>query len=256
MNEIHMESELVRTEIQGHISIISLHRKDKRNAFDIALTNALNEALDMFEDDPDQWVAVLTGGSDMFSAGSDLKEGSGKTHRGGEYGLIRRGRLKPIIAAAEGLALGGGMEILFCCDLIVASTDLRLGLPEVKRGVLPTSGGLFRALRSLPMHIAKEVVLTGEELSAERAFQYGLINRLVEPGQALPEAILLAGQIASNSPTATRNSLQAMERILASGDDLGWAMTDFARVEVFASEDRKEGIRAFFERRQPEWTGR
>jgi len=256
VNEIHMESELVRTEIQGHISIISLHRQDKRNAFDIALTNALNEALDMFEDDPDQWVAVLTGGSDMFSAGSDLKEGSGKTHRGGEYGIIRRGRLKPIIAAAEGLALGGGMEILFCCDLIVASTDLRLGLPEVKRGVLPTSGGLFRALRSLPMHIAKEVVLTGEELSADRAFQYGLINRLVEPGQALPEAILLAEQIASNSPTATRNSLQAMERILASDDDLGWAVTDFARVEVFASEDRKEGIRAFFERRQPEWTGR
>ena len=253
---MHMESELVRTEIQGHISIISLHRQDKRNAFDIALTNALNEALDTFEDDPQQWVAVLTGGTDMFSAGSDLKEGSGKTHRGGEYGIIRRGRLKPVLAAAEGLALGGGMEILFCCDLIVASTNLRLGLPEVKRGVLPTSGGLFRALRSLPMHIAKEVVLTGEELSAERAFQYGLVNRLVDPGQALSTAVTLAEQIASNSPTATRNSLQAMERILASGDDLGWAATDYARVEVFASEDRKEGIRAFFERRQPEWTGR
>ena len=109
---MHMESELVRTEIQGHISIISLHRQDKRNAFDIALTNALNEALDTFEDEPQQWVAVLTGGTDMFSAGSDLKEGSGKTHRGGEYGIIRRGRLKPVIAAAEGLALGGGMEIL------------------------------------------------------------------------------------------------------------------------------------------------
>ncbi|HAF68764.1 MAG TPA: enoyl-CoA hydratase, partial [Acidimicrobiaceae bacterium] len=186
----------------------------------------------------------------------DLKEGSGKTDRGGEYGIIRRKRLKPLIAAAEGLALGGGMEILFCCDVVVASRDLRLGLPEVKRGVLPTSGGLFRALRSLPMHIAKEVVLTGEELSAERAFQYGLVNRLVEPGQALPEALVLAEEIASNSPTSTRNALQAMERILADGDDLGWAATDYARAEVFASEDRKEGIRAFFDRRQPEWTGR
>ena len=164
--------------------------------------------------------------------------------------------MKPIVAAAEGLALGGGMEILFCCDVIVASRDLRLGLPEVKRGVLPTSGGLFRALRSLPMHVAKEVALTGEELSADRAFQYGLVNRLVEPGQALPEALLVAQQIASNSPTSTRNALQAMERILADGDDLGWAATDFARTEVFASDDRKEGIRAFFERRNPEWTGR
>jgi enoyl-CoA hydratase/carnithine racemase len=148
------------------------------------------------------------------------------------------------------------MEILFCCDLIVASTNLRLGLPEVKRGVLPTSGGLFRALRSLPLHVAKEVVLTGEELSAERALQYGLINRLVEPGHALEVAVALAEEIASNSPTSTRHSVQAMERILASGDELGWSVTDYARSEVFASEDRKEGIKAFFERREPEWKGR
>jgi len=251
-----MEPELVQTELRGPVCIITLHRRDKRNAFDPELTDALNQALDQFEDDPAQWVAVLSGGPEMFSAGSDLKEGSGQTQRGGEYGIIRRKRLKPIIAAAEGLALGGGMEILFCCDLIVAATDLRLGLPEVKRGVLPTSGGLFRALRSLPLHIAKELVLTGEELSADRAFQHGLVNRLVEPGRALEEAVRLAEQIATNSPTSTRNSVQAMERILAEGDTLGWAATDHARVEVFASEDRKEGIRAFFERREPEWSGR
>ena len=202
-----MESQLVESQTRGHITIITLHRRDKRNAFDPNLTFALDQALDSFEDDPDQWVAVLTGGPDMFSAGSDLKEGSGKSHRGGEYGIIRRQRLKPIIAAAEGLALGGGLEILFCCDLIVGSTDLRLGLPEVKRGVLPTSGGLFRALRSLPLHVAKEVVLTGEELSPERALQYGLINRLVEPGQTLATAIDLAEQIGSNSPTSTKHSL-------------------------------------------------
>ena len=251
-----MESELVRTELDGHVCIITLHRRDKRNAFDLQLTTALNEALDRFEDDPELWVAVLSGGPDMFSAGSDLKEGSGQTERGGEYGVIRRKRLKPLIAAAEGLARGGGMEILFCCDLIVASIDLRLGLPEVKRGVLPTSGGLFRALRSLPLHIAKELVLTGEELPADRAFQYGLVNRLVDSGDALQEAIALAKQIAANSPTSTRNSVQAMERILADGDTLGWAATDHARSEVFASEDRKEGIRAFFDRREPKWSGR
>ncbi len=251
-----MKDELVGTERRGHVTIITLHRRDKRNAFDPDLTFALDRALDSFEDDPDQWVAVLTGGPDMFSAGSDLKEGSGKSHRGGEYGIIRRHRVKPIIAAAEGVALGGGMEILFCCDLIVASTNLRLGLPEVKRGVLPTSGGLFRALRSLPLHVAKEVVLTGEELSADRALQYGLVNQLVAPGQALDAAVALAEQIASNSPTSTRHSVQAMERILGSGDEFGWSVTDYARSEVFASEDRKEGIKAFFERRKPEWKGR
>ena len=251
-----MPDELVQVEKKGPITIIILPRREKRNAFDAALTDALSGALDEFEDDPDQWVAVLTGGPDMFSAGSGLKEGSGSSDRGGEYGVIRRRRMKPLIAAAEGLALGGGMEILFCCDLIVASTTLRLGLPEVKRGVLPTSGGLFRALRSLPLHIAKEVVLTGEELAAQKAHEYGLVNRLTEPGRALEEALLMAEAIVSNSPTSTRNSVQAMERILSSGDPIGWAATDYARVEVFASEDRKEGIRAFFERRPPEWTGR
>ena len=197
-SDLLMDSELVRTEVDGPVCIITLHRRDKRNAFDLQLTTALNDALDRFEDDPKLWVAVLSG-VPMFSAGSDLKEGSGQTERGGEYGVIRRKRLKPLIAAAEGLALGGGMEILFCCDLIVASKDLRLGLPEVKRGVLPTSGGLFRALRSLPLHIAKELVLTGEELPADRAFQYGLVNRLVDSGDALQEAIALAKQIAANS---------------------------------------------------------
>ncbi|HAE54861.1 MAG TPA: enoyl-CoA hydratase, partial [Acidimicrobiaceae bacterium] len=109
-----MDSELVRTEVDGPVCIITLHRRDKRNAFDLQLTTALNDALDRFEDDPKLWVAVLSGGPDMFSAGSDLKEGSGQTDRGGEYGIIRRKRVKPIIAAAEGIALGGGLEILFC----------------------------------------------------------------------------------------------------------------------------------------------
>ncbi|MEC7873051.1 MAG: enoyl-CoA hydratase-related protein [Actinomycetota bacterium] len=251
-----MTKELVESRREGHITIFTLHRHDKRNAFDPNLTFALDEALNSFEDDPEQWVAVLSGGPDMFSAGSDLKEGSGQSHRGGEYGIIRRQRVKPIIAAAEGLALGGGMEILFCCDLIVASTDLRLGLPEVKRGVLPTSGGLFRALRSLPLHVAKEVVLTGEELSPERALAYGLVNRLVEPGETLNAAVELAEQIVANSPTSTKHSVQAMERFLSNDDGLGWSITDYAAAEVFASEDRKEGIRAFFERRAPEWRGR
>ncbi|MEZ5230373.1 MAG: enoyl-CoA hydratase-related protein [Acidimicrobiales bacterium] len=212
------------------------------------MTASLDAALNAFEDDPEQWVAVITGGTEMFSAGSDLGAGSGEpTPRGGEYGIIRRSRTKPLVAAAEGLARGGGLEILFCCDIIVAASNIRLGLPEVKRGVLPTSGGLFRALRSLPLHIAKEVVLTGAELDPQLALQFGLVNRLVTPGTALDEAIAVAETIAANSPTSVQQSLQAMTAILGAGDDDGWRATEAAKQVVWASDDRAEGIAAFFE---------
>ncbi len=255
-SEPSQSTPLVDVDRQGPITVITLQRHAKRNAFDPELSHALDQAINDFEDDPEQWVGVLTGGPQMFSAGSDLAAGSGTTPRGGEYGIIRRRRTKPLVAAVEGLALGGGLEVVFCCDVVVAATNARLGLPEVKRGVLPTSGGLFRALRSLPLHVAKEVVLTGEELDPQRAWQYGLVNRLVEPGQALSVALEVAASIVANSPTSTRASLGAMESILGSGDELGWAATDRARQTVWASEDRAEGIKAFFEKRPPRWTGR
>ncbi|MFT7645830.1 MAG: enoyl-CoA hydratase [Candidatus Poriferisodalaceae bacterium] len=248
--------DLVAVEKQGRVTVLILQREAKRNAFDPALSRALSSALDEYEDDPEQWVAVLTGGTEMFSAGSDLKEGSERTQRGGEYGIIRRNRLKPLIAAAEGLALGGGLEVLFCCDIIVAADNIRLGLPEVSRGTLPTSGALFRALRSLPLHVAKEMVLTGKDLDPRRALEVGLVNHLVAPGSALTVALEIANVVATNSPTSTRESLQAMERILASGDEIGWASTQTALEIVHASHDRKEGISAFFDRRTPKWTGR
>ena len=207
-----MESELVRTELDGHVCIITLHRRDKRNAFDLQLTTALNEALDRFEDDPELWVAVLSGGPDMFSAGSDLKEGSGQTERGGEYGVIRRKRLKPLIAAAEGLALGGGMEILFCCDLIVASKDLRLGLPEVLLGILPGAGGTQRLPRLVGVEMALSMITSGKPISAKKALETGLVNKIGDEENIsiapVTEAINFAKSILKNNSHPKTREIQ------------------------------------------------
>lgn len=247
----------VSHEKQGHVSIITMQREEKRNAIDPEMTAGLDQALNAYEDDPDLWVAVLTGGPRMFSAGTDLSGGSGPlTTRGGEYGLIRRHRTKPLIAAVEGLALGGGLELTFCCDIIIAADNVRLGLPEVKRGVIATSGALFRAVRSLPLHIASEVLLTGVELDPQLALQYGLVNRLVEPGTALDAAMEMARVIESNSPVSVQQTVQALDRVVGSTDGVGWEATRRAKAIVEDSQDRSEGVRAFFEKRQPVWSGR
>ena len=239
------------------MAIVVLDREAKRNAIDAEMTGAIDAALNELDDDPEVWVGVLTGGPRMFSAGTDLAGGSGApTPRGGEYGIIRRRRKKPLIAAVEGVALGGGIEIAMACDLVVAARDARFGLPEVKRGVVATSGALFRAPRALPLNVAKELLLTGAELDVERAERLGFVNRIVEPGQALPEALRLAEEIAQNSPVAVRETLAAVEAVVRAADEEGWDATAKAKATVEASEDAREGIQAFFEKRSPDWPGR
>src|SRR5688572_16166917 len=142
---------LVEQEEHGPVLVVTIRREHKRNAIDEEVTAGIDDALNHLEDDPELRVGVLTGGSEMFSAGTDLaKTAGGPTTRGGEYGIIRRKRTKPLIAAVEGFALGGGMEIVLACDLVVASTGTRFGLPEVQRSLLPICGGLFRPARALP----------------------------------------------------------------------------------------------------------
>jgi enoyl-CoA hydratase/carnithine racemase len=247
----------VQLDVYGRVLVIRLKREAKRNAFDRELSVGIEVGLDRLEDDDELWVGVLTGTPLVFSAGSDLQEGlHARTDRGGEYGLVRRQRTKPLIAAVEGVAYGGGFEAVLACDLVVAARDARFGLPEVKRGLVATSGGLFRAPRALPLHLVKELVATGDPLSAERLFQLGVVNRVTEPGEAVEGALELAAAIVANAPVAVRASLRAVDRIVATDDEHGWAATQEALAAITASEDMREGVAAFFEKRQPNWKGR
>jgi enoyl-CoA hydratase/carnithine racemase len=249
--------EVVDVTARGRVTIVTITREEKRNAINADVAAGLDAAFNDFEDDPDQWVAVLTGGPNLFCAGTDLKDGPGRpTERGGEYGVIRRRRTKPLIAAVEGLAFGGGFELCMASDLVVAADDARFALPEVKRGVIANSGALFRAARSMPTNIAKELLLTGAEISAARAAELGFVNRVVVKGTALDEAVLLAEQIAANSPVSVQQTLQAVDAVLSGTDDEGWSATARGVAEVMASDDMKEGVAAFLEKRDPEWTGR
>jgi len=247
----------VVTERHDRVLVITLDRVAKRNAIDAEMTESIDAALNQLDDDPDLWVGVLTGGTEVFSAGTDMANGSGTpTDRGGLYGIIGRRRTTPLIAAVERIAFGGGFEIALSCDIIVAGADARFGLPEVKRGLIPTSAGLFRAPRALPVHIAKELILTGEPASAERMERLGVVSRVVPAGRALDAALEMAAQVGTNGPVAVSQALQALDRITAGGgdDDLGWEATRSAQDVINASDDRREGVKAFFERRLPEWT--
>ena len=246
----------VTTERHDRILLIRLEREEKRNAIDREMADGIDEALNSLEDDADLWVGVLTGTAAVFSAGTDMRQSrSPATERGGEYGVIRRDRHKPLIAAVEGFALGGGFEIVLACDLVVASSTARFGLPEVQRGLVPTCGGMFRSGRSLPLNVARELLLTGDPLDADRAERLGLVNRVVEPGGAVQEALALAARICRNAPLAVRESLAALEAESAAHDASSWASTDAAADRILGSPDAKEGTKAFFERRAPTWSG-
>ncbi len=179
----------LRASAEDGVLLLRLDRSAKRNAVDQPLADALDRELARLEDDPQLSVAVLTGDERCFSAGTDMTLGaSPTTPEGGAYGLVRRTRSKPVIAAVEGYALGGGFEIVLACDLVVASRTAYFALPEVKRGLVANCGALFRAPEKLPVNVALHLLLTGAELSAERGFELGLVNQLAEPGQAVADA--------------------------------------------------------------------
>jgi enoyl-CoA hydratase len=252
-----MSEELVSRRRDGHVLIVTMQREAKRNAVDRHLADAISAALDELYDDDSLWAGVLTGGTSCFSAGSDLTSGGDYvTERGGEYGIIRRQRRKPLIAAVEGPALGGGLEIVLACDLVVAGSTARFGLPEVSIGVVPTCAGLFRAPQSFPLNLARELILTGAPISAERAHAAGFVNVLTEPGGALASAVELAQRICRNAPLSVQACMAAIDAGVAGAAEAGWAATDQAKAAILGTEDTAEGVRSFLEKRPPEWKAR
>ena len=254
---------MVEYETKGHVALLTINRPEARNAVNGDVARGMEEAIDRLEADEDVWVGIVTGEGPVFCAGADLKAiaagqaGELATAKGGFAGITRRQRTKPIIAAIDGPALAGGCEIALACDLVVASTQAAFGLPEVKRSLVAAAGGLFRLPRALPPKIAMEVILTGDPIPAERAHAFGLVNELVEPGQAVAAAMALAERIAANAPVAVWESRKVvmMADAGAPDDDL-WNESGAAFGRVAQTEDFAEGPRAFIEKRPPAWKGR
>ena len=251
----------VHFDIRDRVAVITLDRPEARNAVDHQLAVDLQSAIDKLEADDSLWVGVIAGAGPAFCAGADLKAvASGKadlaTDRGGFAGIVRRERTKPIIAAVEGPALAGGFEIVLACDLVVAGSNARFGIPEVKRSLIANAGGLIRLPRAIPRNLAMEMALTGDPISAETAHHHGVVNRLVEPGGALDSAIALASEISANAPLAVRASRQVIIEGALLDDDEAFALSAEAARDVFRSEDFQEGPRAFIEKRAPNWLGR
>ena len=252
----------VTFERHGHIAVITLVRPAVRNAVNADVAQGLERALDTLDTTPELRAGVLAAKGLAFSAGADLKLISeGRRHemyteRGGFAGLTARTRVKPLIAAVDGPAVAGGMELVLACDLVVASTAAHFALPEVKRSLVAAGGGLFRAPRALPWGVALEMLLTGDPLSAERAYRLGFVVSLTEPGEARAEAVALGERIAANAPLAVQRSLAEAVQAVAQSDGEWWSRSRTAMDEILTTEDAAEGPRAFLERRAPTWSGK
>jgi len=250
----------VRVDVHGCVMLITVNRPEARNAIRLPDAEAIAAALDDLDTSADLLVGVLTGAGGTFCAGRDLKAALAGDHpwvpRRGFAGMTEYGSTKPLIAAVEGYALGGGFEMVLACDLVVAATSARFGLPEVSRGRIAGAGGLFRLPQRVPNNIAMELALTGEPISAERAAHWGLVNRVTDDGAALPTAVALAGRIAENGPLA----VAATKRVIRESRD--WAGGEaFDRQRpisetIRSSADAVEGARAFAEKRRPVWRNR
>lgn len=257
---MEQEKPKVATERRGHILLISIDRPEARNAMDYEASLQMEAALDTLDAEPELRVGIITGSGKNFSAGADLKAAAkGKTamtDRRGGFGAFARPSLKPTIAAVEGFAVGGGFELCLSCDLVVAARTARFGLPEVRHNVVAVGGALFRLPKRIPYNIAAEMAMTGTFKDAEALQALGLVNRLTEEGEALNGALALALEILANGPTAVWASREIMFQSNNWSDEEAWDKQWAIARPALDSEDAKEGLKAFAEKRKAEWKGR
>lgn len=250
---------MVRYERRGAVAIVTLDRPDARNAISRALEQALFDALEQIDQDPDVRVGIIAAEGATFCAGADLKEvgshGNPRDSAPKRESIVSRTHAKPLIAAVDGGAFGGGMEIILSCDMTVASRAAKFALSEVRWGLMPSGGGMFRLPRVLPRQIALQMLLTGAPISAERGYALGFVNELTEPGEALAGALRIAEQIAANGPLAIRLTREVAERSALLNEADSWALSRELVARNFDSADAKEGPRAFAEKRTPQWVG-
>ncbi len=260
-------SDIVLFEKRGRIGIITLNRPEARNAVNGDVASGVEAAIDAIEADDDIWVGIVTANTagqekPVFCAGADLKAinsgnaGGLSTKRGGFAGIAYRERRKPIIVAVDGLATAGGCEIVLSCDLVVASNRSSFGLAEVKRNLIAGAGGLFRLPRAIGRGAALEVILTGEPLAAQRAYELGLVNHVVAPDQVMPKALEIAERICAAAPLAVWASRKVVLASAFETDENLITMTNAEFGAIMASEDTKEGLTAFIEKRLPNWKAR
>jgi enoyl-CoA hydratase len=254
-----MADEILR-ERRGHVEVLTINRPEARNAINHATAVALGNALDDCETNDDIWVVVLTNADDKaFSAGMDLKafaKGEFPITENGFAGITERDFPKPLIAAANGSALAGGFEILISCDMVVAADHAKFGIPEAARGLVAGGGGLIRLPKLVPLAVAYEMALTADPISAQRAYELGLVNIVVPSAQVLDAAIALAERIAKNAPLAVRTSKEVMKKSRELNEADSWILNNDAFGMIGRSSDALEGAIAFAEKREPNWQGK